>query len=61
MYADAQTVRRSSAGTGRYRLLLARGWDTRTLRNGKPTYEVAVSDTRGNRAQAAIEFHSSDA
>ena len=46
----------AGTGTGRYRLLLARGWDTHTLRNGTYRLEVAVSDTRGNRAQAAAEF-----
>lgn len=46
----------SGTGTGRYRLLLARGWDTRALPNGTYHLEVAVSDTRGNTAHAAVPF-----
>jgi hypothetical protein len=47
---------RPGSGTGRYRLLLARGWDTHTLPNGTYHLEVAVSDTRGNTTHAAAEF-----
>ena len=43
-------------GTGCYRLLLARGWDTHALPNGTYHLEVAVADTRGNTAHAAVAF-----
>lgn len=40
-------------GTGRYRILLARGWDTRTVPNGTYRLEVAASDVCGNTAHAS--------
>ena len=36
---------------GRYRLHLARGWDSRTWANGSYRLEVLVVDSRGNRSQ----------
>jgi hypothetical protein len=36
---------------GRYRLYLARGWETRRLRAGSYQVEVVVVDSRGNSAR----------
>jgi hypothetical protein len=33
---------------GRYRFVLASGWDTQTLADGRYTVEVAASDVSGN-------------
>jgi hypothetical protein len=40
-------------GNGRYRFVLAHGWDTRTVPNGTYRVVVSVRDTAGNAAQAA--------
>lgn len=42
--------------SGRYRLQIARGWDSASLRNGEHVLEVEAIDTRGNRAKRAIRF-----
>lgn len=55
-HGTRQNHPRPGTGTGRYRLLLARGLDTRTLKNGAYRLVVAVSDTRGNTAQTSTEF-----
>ena len=44
------------SGNGRYRYVLARGWDTRALPDGSYRLEVAVSDTRGNAARSSTSF-----
>ena len=42
--------------TGRYRLHLARGWDSRTWANGSYRLEVLVVDSRGNRSSSSTPF-----
>jgi murein DD-endopeptidase MepM/ murein hydrolase activator NlpD len=41
---------------GRYRILLARAWNSAAIRNGGYLLEVAASDTRGNRARLRAEL-----
>ena len=41
---------------GRYRILLARGWNSATIRDGRYLLEVTVSDTRGNRSRFRTEL-----
>ena len=41
---------------GRYRVQLARNWDTRSLPNGAHLLEVEAMDTRGNRTRRSIPF-----
>jgi Peptidase family M23 len=41
---------------GRYRFWLARGWDTRTRRDGRYELEVEASDTRGNRSRRRLDL-----
>jgi hypothetical protein len=41
---------------GRYRFVLTRRWDTRTVRDGAYRLEVRVADTRGNTARSYADF-----
>jgi murein DD-endopeptidase MepM/ murein hydrolase activator NlpD len=41
---------------GRYRIFLARGWNSALIRDGRYMLEVAASDTRGNRTRFTIEL-----
>ena len=41
---------------GRYRVQLARDWDSRSLPNGAHLLEVEAADTRGNRTRRSIRF-----
>jgi hypothetical protein len=41
---------------GRYRVQIARDWDSASLRNGRYVLEVEAIDTRGNRARKTIRF-----
>jgi Peptidase family M23 len=41
---------------GRYRVQIARDWDSASLRNGTYVLEVEAIDTRGNRTRRAIRF-----
>lgn len=43
-------------GVGRYRFLLARAWDSRSLPDGSYRLEVAVADASGNQTRAAMPF-----
>jgi hypothetical protein len=41
---------------GRYRYVLIRGWDTRTLQDGDYRLQVETADTRGNLTRTVVEF-----
>jgi hypothetical protein len=41
---------------GRYRILLARGWDSASVPDGTYRLEVEATDTRGNRALDRVTF-----
>jgi hypothetical protein len=41
---------------GRYRVLLASGWDSSSLPDGLHRLEVEAMDTRGNRARRSVAF-----
>lgn len=41
---------------GRYRIFLARAWNSAAFRDGRYLLEVAASDTRGNRTRFTIEL-----
>jgi hypothetical protein len=43
-------------GQGRYRFVLVRGFDSRTLPDGRYRLEVEASDTRGNATRASTVF-----
>jgi hypothetical protein len=42
--------------SGRYRVQLARDWDSRALHDGRHTLEVEAIDTRGNRGRSRTAF-----
>ena len=46
---------------GRYRFVLAAGWDTRTLGDGRYVVEVAASDVSGNRTVARFAIRVANA
>ena len=43
-----RTSQNHAGRCGRYRIYLARGWDSTTVRNGTYSVEVVAADTRGN-------------